>query len=59
MEKALESISGIIPAAVIDHGILGQQNLSRRLIILSKKFLIDHHQPGLADSRAGLLLSQS
>ena len=36
MEKALEGISGVISGFGIDHGILCQQYLSRRLIILCK-----------------------
>ena len=50
----LEGILGIPAVGVVDHGILGHQDLCHHLIVFPEKLLINGHQPGLSHSCTGL-----
>ena len=54
-QKLLEGILGIPAVGIVDHGILGHQDLCHHLIIFPEKLLINGHQPGLSHSCTGLL----
>ena len=54
-QKLLEGILGIPAVSIVDHGILGHQDLCHHLIVFPEKLLINGHQPGLSHSCTGLL----
>ena len=55
-QKLIKGILSIPAVGIIDHSILGHQDLRHHLIVFSKKFLIDSHQSGLANCRTCLFL---
>lgn len=55
LQKLLKGVLGVTAVLLIQHGISGHENLGRHLVVFREKLLVDHHKPGLADGRAGLL----
>ena len=58
LQKLIKGILRVFTVGIVHHGILGHQNLSCGLIILGKKLLVNHHQPGLAYRSTCLLYLQ-